>query len=156
MNNQKSIGEKISTILFRFIRTFGIFLILATFWIFIPEIIFFIEFYNTLKMFSDSIGTTRYITKIHGQMKRLIHLNLGTKYDFPNSHIKVHNYIDKFLTTKPYGITYGKILLISMRTFGKVCDLISCFVSNQFASFQRLIAYCRFIIFSYKMLKLTS
>ncbi len=110
--------------------------------------------------------STLYTVHLHSHTKRLF--SLGCTIDKKQSlisQLKHAHYIAKFMVVKRYGITYGSISLISMSSYGKVGKLlffqkgksrVVCFVLflNAFFYFlQNFIAYCRLIIFSFKLLR---
>ncbi|KAH9389907.1 hypothetical protein TYRP_007456 [Tyrophagus putrescentiae] len=86
-------------------------------------------------LFLFHYATTWYGTKIHSHAKRLLHLSVnsccgnGSKNDFRSklhslhAKVKVHNYVEKFLTRKRYGIAYGGptrgVNTVSMNSFAK-------------------------------------
>ncbi len=95
-------------------------------------------------LFLFHYATTWYGTKIHSHAKRLLHLSVnsccgnGSKNDFRSklhslhAKVKVHNYVEKFLTRKRYGIAYGGprgVNTVSMNSFAKVRFLVN-FTNN--------------------------
>lgn len=90
-------------------------------------------------LFCFHYGTTWYGRKIHSHAKRLLHLSVNSRrgeddkafssklHSF-HAKLKVHNYIEKFLTKKLYGIEYGGprrgLCTVSMNSLAKVDNFL--------------------------------
>ena len=67
---------------------------------------------------------------VHSMFSRVIHQKSGIKtlmkfdafFQFRSlpTHWKMSNYIERFHTKKPYGYTYGKFGIVSLKGFAKV------------------------------------
>ena len=80
--------------------------------------------------------TAKYIARVHAHNGRLLYLFVRKRMRNARSVLKIALYVEKFCTTKKYGIRYGKGGLISMSAFGKVSK------NNIFLIFLKIFLFC--------------